>query len=453
MAEGVSTRRSVWSLPGLSLVLVLSAGLPAGATPAQGQESQSGEAALNLFFDCNAPSCRDDDYFRRQVPIVNWVRDREAADVHVLVTSQGTGGGGLLYSIAFIGREAFEGQETTLSANTGGDATDDDRRSAVAERLKVGLVRYLASTTAIDQLSVVIEGVGDEAAGPSGGGPASASPEDDPWDFWVFRINGNGFVNGEATSKFSNYFGDLQASRTTEAWKLSLSGNLSENVQEFQIPDGDDVRTVRETRSDWGANGLVVKSLGPRWSIGARTSAGSSTFLNQDYRWEIKPGIEYNIFPYAESDRRSLTVQYLVGPTHFNYTTATIFGKTSETRPQHSLTTRLSLVQPWGRWSTSVDASQYLHDSSKYNVRISGNFNIRIFRGFSIRVGGNYSWIRDQLYLSAEGATPDQILLQQRQLGTSYRYFTNFGFEYRFGSIFNNVVNPRFGPERFFFNF
>ena len=432
-----------------SLVLIASTMLTA---PGEAAAQSPDDAAdpLNLFFDCNAPSCRDDDFFRRQVPIVNWVRDREAADVHVLVTSQGTGGGGLLYSLAFIGLGTFDGQDLTLVASTGGDATDDDRRSNVSERLKVGLVGYLSQTPAADQLSVVIEGAGQ---GPGmtdvSEGPGAAAPEDDPWDFWVFRINANGFVNGEATSQFANYFGTAQASRTTDEWKFSINGTLSEDIQEFQIPDGDGVRTVRETQSDWNSGGLIVNSLGPKWSVGMRASVGSSTFRNIDYQWEVQPGIEYNIFPYSESDRRSLTLQYLVGPTHFNYTEETIFDQTSETRGQHSLTARLSLVQPWGRWSTSVDASQYLHDTSKYNVRISGNFNIRLFRGFSVRVGGNYSWIRDQLFLSAAGATNEQILLRRRQLGTSYRYFTNFGIEYRFGSIFNNVVNPRFGPERF----
>jgi len=84
---------------------------------------------------------------------------------------------------------------------------------------------------------------------------------------------------------------------------------------------------------------------------------------------------------------------------------------------------------------------------------LSGSLNVRLFQGFSIRVSGNYSWIRDQLYLSGEGATNEQILLRQRQLETSFRYFTSFGIEYRFGSIFNNIVNPRFGGSNseFFF--
>ena len=61
---------------------------------------------------------------------------------------------------------------------------------------------------------------------------------------------------------------------------------------------------------------------------------------------------------------------------------------------------------------------------------------------------------RDQLYLPRAGATPEEILVRQQQLATTYRYSINFGLSYSFGSIFNNVVNPRFGSgggEIFFF--
>jgi len=32
-------------------------------------------------------------------------------------------------------------------------------------------------------------------------------------------------------------------------------------------------------------------------------------------------------------------------------------------------------------------------------------------------------------------------------LATGYRYFATVGISYSFGSIFNNVVNPRFGSS------
>lgn len=411
-------------------------------TPPAAAQAPSDSELINLFFDCQAPSCRDQDFFRRELPFVNWVLDREVADVHVLVTSQQTGGGGLQYTLAFLGLGDFEGVEHELGLDTSGDATDDERRTALASRTRMGLVVYAQQTSAADRLVVTYRDPAQQGA-PRG---SAAAPEDDPWDFWVFRLNSNAFLNGQSTFRSSNTFGSFNASRTTEAWKLNVGVDYSRNAQEFDIPQSDGTTlSIEEVRTDWGVDGLAVRSLGAQWAIGARAEIGSSTFLNQDRRWAVKPGIEYNVFPYAESDRRSLTAQYLIGPTHFEYNETTIFGQDEETRLQHSLTTSLSLVQPWGRWNTSVTGQQYLHDASKYNVTVSGNLNIRLFRGFSIRVGGRYQWLRDQLYIESQGATPEEILLFQRQLETNYTYFTSFGIEYRFGSIFNNVVNPRFG--------
>lgn len=434
-----------------SLVTALWLGAP---PPAEGQDATGASDLVRIFFDCQAPGCRDPDFFRREIGFVSWVLDREASDVHVLVTSETTGGGGQLYTLAFIGLTRFDGVEHELELSTSGDATVDEQRSVIADRLKLGLIRYAQTTSAADQLRVTFGATGAGGGPPGEGGPDGLPPGlgDDPWDFWVFRVSGNGFVNGEATSRFSNYFGQLEATRTTQAWKLNLRANFSQNVQRFEIPEDDgSVTVVRETREDWGTSGLAVRSVGGQWAVGFRADVGSSTLLNQDYRVSLRPGLEYNFLPYAESSRRSLTLQYLLGPVHYDYSDPTIFAKTTESLAQQSLTARLALVQPWGRWTTSVTGSQFLHDASKYNVAISGSVNVRLFRGFSVRINGNYSWIRDQIYLSAEGATDEQILLQQRQLATSYRYFTSFGIEYRFGSIFNNVVNPRFGGDEFFF--
>jgi hypothetical protein len=52
--------------------------------------------------------------------------------------------------------------------------------------------------------------------------------------------------------------------------------------------------------------------------------------------------------------------------------------------------------------------------------------------------------VHDQLSLPKTGATDEEILLQRKQLETSYRYFAGVSLTYSFGSIFNNIVNPRF---------
>jgi hypothetical protein len=52
--------------------------------------------------------------------------------------------------------------------------------------------------------------------------------------------------------------------------------------------------------------------------------------------------------------------------------------------------------------------------------------------------------VRDQIYLPKEDLSDEEILLERRQLATDSRYRVSFGFSYTFGSIFNNIVNPRF---------
>ncbi len=80
-----------------------------------------------------------------------------------------------------------------------------------------------------------------------------------------------------------------------------------------------------------------------------------------------------------------------------------------------------------------------------YNLGLFGSANVRLFRGFSFNTFASYNRIRDQLDLPSDEATKDEILLRSVQLPTGFSYFVNFGFTYRFGSIFNKVVNPCMG--------
>lgn len=424
----------------LASLVVLGIGF---GSPARAQQSGAREETINLYFDCQGSGCYDLDFFRREIPWVNWVRDRESSDVHVLVTSQQTGGGGLETTLSFIGRGGFEGQDQTLVVHTSGDATQDEIRRAQASRLKLGLGRYVAGTSMADRLQIVAP---PESGGPGGegGGPPpgpSTSPEDDPWDYWVFRVAANGYMSGESSYHFRNLSTSVSANRTTDAWKLTLSGRLTRRTETYALSDS----TLESHWEDWNTNGLAVKSLTAHTSVGVKVGGGRSTSLNERFRWNVSPGVEVNLFPYAESSRRSLTLQALVNVRHWRYDLETIFGQTEETRVAASLTAALNLVQPWGRASITLDHARYLHDTSKYEMSLGGFFEVRLFKGFSVNMYGSYDWIRDQLYLPVEGATDEEILVQQRQLATSFRYYTSFGISYRFGSIFNNVVNPRFG--------
>ena len=58
------------------------------------------------------------------------------------------------------------------------------------------------------------------------------------------------------------------------------------------------------------------------------------------------------------------------------------------------------------------------------------------------------SRVKDQIFLSRAGILDEDILLRRRELGTDYEYSIDIGFNYTFGSVYNNVVNPRMSSRR-----
>ena len=109
---------------------------------------------MRIFLDC--PSC-DENFIRTEVTFVNYVRDRTAADIHVLVTTQPTGGGGTEYTLRFIGLGRFDGENQTLTYTAPQTATDDERRRGVTSRLELGLVRYVAESPIASRLDVTFD--------------------------------------------------------------------------------------------------------------------------------------------------------------------------------------------------------------------------------------------------------------------------------------------------------
>ena len=68
----------------------------------------NGQSRPNVFFDCNGRNCNDQ-YYRTEIDWVNWVRDREVADVHLIMTSLRTGAGGYEYRLDFLGHGLQDG--------------------------------------------------------------------------------------------------------------------------------------------------------------------------------------------------------------------------------------------------------------------------------------------------------------------------------------------------------
>ena len=392
---------------------------------------------LRVFLDCQNVEC-DFDFVRTEITFVDWVRNRQDAGIHLLVTAQTTGGGGREFTLAFIGQGALAGGDQTLRTLSPQTASSDERRRTLVRAFTLGLARYAVGTPAADRITVTY-------AAPATGSVDSAASRRDPWNYWLYSLSVNGNLGGESRSKFGRFHGNVSANRTTEQLKVRLSTNGSYGENKFVLRNG----TFTSYSHSYGASGLVVKSLGPHWSAGPSVSASSATFFNHKLALRTGVAAEYNLFPYSESTRRQLTFLYTLAGTHFRYEDSTIFDRLQETRSTQSLAVSLDVKQRWGSASISVNGDQYFHDLSKYNLGSSAEADLRLFKGFSLNFFGNASLLRDQIYLPKGGATDEEVLVRRRQLATSYRYFGFFGIRYSFGSIYNNVVNPRFGTFDF----
>ena len=421
-------------------LLLFLAGLM-GPAPLSGQEPTATQASsrLNVFLDCEGRECMAaSTFFRTEIDWVNWVRNREDADVHVILTSQTTGSGGNEYQLDFIGREALEGSDDQLFSRSLGTDVEQEELDGVTTTLAIGLARYgalsgLRGFVAVEPLAPRRAGRDARVLGPQ--------DVDDPWNLWVFEVSASGTLDWTKTRDSERIAGDFMASRTTPTWKLELHLGANRNVVETLLSDSS---VFESTLTDWAAEGQLVYSLAEHWSVGLISSLARLPRDNQRLRVEVTPALEYSVFPYVEATRRTLTTRYAIGPTHSDYLSKTIFEKTQETRYQESLQVRYAHRQPWGDGSLSITASHFLDDVEQHNIALRGSVSFRIARGLSLNVGGNVSRVTDQIYLSAEGETDEEILLNLRTRASDKNWGFNVGFSYRFGSIYNNVVNNRF---------
>jgi hypothetical protein len=394
-----------------------------GAPPAEG---------VNVFLDLSS-FWVDFDYLRREIAFVNWVRDRQDAQVHILGASQSTGSGGREYTLFFIGLKNFAGRRDTLRYVEGPTETETESREGITRTLKMGLMPYVAATPVAGRIQIAYT---PERPG------APVGPAQDPWDFWVFSTSVHGYFSGESHSSSGDYSGSFSANRTTEQTKYRLSVGGSYDRSTFEIPGV--VEYVNTTRS-FNASANAVWSLGAHWSAGFSGGLSRSTYSNQIRSLKLGPALEYNFFPYSESTRRELTCLYRVGPQWIEYEEITIFDKLKERIWQHALDVSLDIKETWGNVSISLNGSQYLHDLNLYSIGVYSFIDVRLFKGLSLNFSGGTSRIHDQLYISKAGLTPEEVLLRRRALQTDYDYFGMVGFSYRFGSIYNNAVNPRMG--------
>lgn len=426
-----STPSLLWLL--VSAVSVLAIDVPsAGAQDVDdpGSPTDTSEAPIRVYLDCQTFRC-EEEFVRRQVTFVDYVRNRQDANVHVLVTTQESGSG-TVFTLNFIGRDDFAGRSDTLSYSASNTDTREEIRRGMIRVYQAGLMPYVSQTPLVHRFDLSVGE--DEESG------QRTTPEEDPWNYWVYELGVSGYFNGEQQQDRLNLSGNVSAERTTHTWKIDLGGRASYNESNFDV-EGE---TITNVQRNYNADALVVRSLGEHWSVGGSAEARHSTFSNMDLSLSAAPALEYNVFPFSVSTRRQLRFLYSVQPVYYDYDRRTIFQRWSEFRVEESLEVILEMNETWGSVNTSVEASHYFFDFSKNRLQVSANVDLRIVRGLSLSLFGNVSVIQNQLNLPAGDATTEEVLLRRRELATDYRYFGRIGLSYTFGSIYNNIVNPRF---------
>lgn len=390
------------------------------------------EDRIKIYIECT--TC-DETFFKQDFTYPVYVRDRLLADVHIQIVKQNTGSGGEEHTFFFYGQNEFAGINDTLVMHVFPNSTDVEIRKKQLKHIQIGLIQYIIKKGNIED--VAFDFVEPEITDST----ESDKKEEDPWKRWVFSIYTYGNGSSEDLYKSLYTYGTLSANKITEDLKIETSLGFNYNHREFKV---NEEWIKSETRSQWG-DLSVVKAINPHWSGGLFTSVYSSIYSNYKLNTSIQPGIEYNIFPYDQSSKRQVRFTYKTGGIFNRYNERTIYDKTEELLFSQSLSIAAKIQEKWGSVETAVSGTHYFHDFDLNSFNFWSNLSLRLFKGFSWDIYANFQLIHNQISLSAGGLSSEDILLQQRQLQTGHRFYFSTGISYTFGSIYNNVVNPRFG--------
>lgn len=391
--------------------------------------------AVKIFLDCN--DC-DMNYTRQEIPYINYVRDVREAEVFILVTDQDAGSGGEQFTFTFQGQGKFKGLNDTLTFTSSPDQTGTVIREKRTNMLKMGLMRYVAKTPLFNEIEI------------KHNKDLESEEVIDRWNNWVFELSTEPQYESEEANKQLELRNSINVSKITPDIKLEIEMDHFFDREKFiENVNTDSATTSTYTTSALMINNLFVKSISDHWSAGLVWDLGSSTRENLNFRTDFLPSIEYDIYPYSEATHRQLRILYSAGMQINNYIDSTVYNKVKETLYVQRMNVAFQLQKKWGSINLLLMGSNYFHDFSKNRIELIGSVRLRIFKGLSLDINGGVAHINDQLSLNKGDISEAERLLQLRELATKYRVEGGIQLTYTFGSIYNNIVNPRFSSSDF----
>lgn len=380
---------------------------------------------IKVYLDCHR--C-DDNYIKQNISFTQFVNNRFSADFHVMVNEERTGGGGEKYQIMLLGRGQYSGIQDTLNFKTYSNQSSDKTRIDLVKNIKAGLIKYAVDANLIESISV--DPIQEKKPVKNG----------DKWNKWVFEIDLDGDYEEEKSNIKENIGIRLEARRITKEWKID--NNIRYNYEQSKYIT--DSATIIGIQREANFNGRIVKSISSHWSVGTKYRAENSSYSNLDFAYILGPAIEYNIFPYHQSTNKLFTLNYGVGYKYNNYIDQTIFGKMQESFAVQLLTSELRVTKPWGEIDINIETQTFIPDFDYNHFTLWGRVDFNLFRGFSLFGWGSISRIHDQVALRLEEGSTEDVLLEVSEQATDYSMDFRIGLNYTFGSIYNDVVNPRF---------
>lgn len=417
------------------LIILLGASLLTCAQQFSETGSEDSGSMLNIYLDCEY--C-DQDYFRTGFRLVNYVNDRRTADVHIIILSIRSGGGGSEYTMVLIGKGRYRTLTDTIVFNIPPDQPEDRVRSAILNNMRLGLVPYIMRTPQRDKLILYVDDASREEQADFDG--------QDAWRNWMFRFSGSGSIFNQKSDKNINFLGQIYISKVDPDVKFESQNTFGYNETSLKFYDGDSLKDeYYSALNSYTSSNLYVRSIGSHFGAGGVATLTKSHFSNLAFQLLAGPAIEYNIFSYEEATRRQFRIIYAIMFEHTNYVDSTVHSLIRSELFTHEMHLKFMQVEPWGSVNISTFGSSYFNEHPSWTVGTNASADVYLFKGFSFSISVGFTFLSDQYALRKDLPDAKEWIIGEEEMQTDYSFNVTAGISYRFGSIYNNTVNPRFG--------
>jgi hypothetical protein len=270
-------------------------------------------------------------------------------------------------------------------------------------------------------------------------------PTHDPWKDWTFEISGGASAMGQEFIRNINLNTTLYISKVTPEIKIESANSVGYNKDTFimEMDNGNDT-SLNYVSYHIISRTMIVKSLGKHFGIGLILGGVKNQYSNLKFRLSTGIAAEYNLFSYDQATDRQLRFMYGIYYERSRFIQPTQEGKISAALARQDLKVKYLQIKSWGSVDAGLYATCYLNDLKKFAVSADITASINLTKGLYFTITAGASYVQNQISLPGASANAGEILTGNTQIGTNYGYHLAIGLSYRFGSKFNNHVNPRF---------